>query len=167
MKKIILIGFACCGKSVVGKVLADKLGYAFVDTDCEIEKRSDLTVSEIFKHYGEKRFRQMESELLALLSKCENTVVSCGGGSVLADNFNIFAQNSVIVWLTATAPTVLSRLGNTSRPLFDKLSEQELDEFIGRRSAVYRDYAEAQFVTDDKTPQQVAEEICKYVTAKN
>ena len=60
MKKIVLIGFACCGKSTVGKILADKLGYLFVDTDCEIQSRSNLTVAEIFERFGEGKFRQME-----------------------------------------------------------------------------------------------------------
>ena len=163
MKKIVLIGFACCGKSVVGKLLADRLGYAFVDTDCEVQRHCNLTISEIFERQGEESFRQMESELLASLADRHDTVVSCGGGSALANGFDRFAANSVVVWLTATAQTVLSRLGDTPRPLFDKLSERELAQYVERRSAVYQTYAGVQFATDGKTPEQLAEEIYSYI----
>ena len=159
MIKIVLIGFAGCGKSTVGKLLADKLGYAFVDTDSEIEKNCQLTIPQIFENYGEQHFRQLESQLLTTLVEQENTVVSCGGGSVLAETFDAFAKNSVVVWLTASAQTVLSRFGSTPRPLFDKLSVQQLEEFIAHRSKLYKRYSAVELATDDKTPQRVAEEI--------
>ena len=166
MKKIILIGFACCGKSTVGKLLADRLGYAFVDTDCEIEGRSKLTVTDVFKLYGEERFRQMESELIASLANTADVVIACGGGSVLVESFKTFAANSVVVLLTATAQTVRGRLNGSTRPLFDKLSVQQLDEYIGRRHSTYEGYAEVQFSTDGKTPEQVSEEIYNYILSK-
>ena len=168
MKKIVLmIGFACCGKSTVGALLASRLGCKFVDTDSEIAKRCNLTVSEIFERYGEERFRQMEIALLASLADCQDAVVSCGGGSTLVDNFGQFAANSVVVWLTATAETVSRRLGDTPRPLFDSLSVEALAQYVERRSAVYKMYAEVQFATDDKTPEQVAEKIYSYIVCKN
>ena len=158
MKKIILIGFACCGKSSVGKILANRLNYAFVDTDCEIAKRSNLSVEEIFGRYGENYFRRLESELLTTLVE-DCTVVSCGGGSVLSENFNAFSADGRVVWLTATAQTVHERLGDVPRPLFDKLSVDELTEYMLRRNPFYEKYAHVKFATDCKTPEQVAEEI--------
>ena len=166
MEKIVLIGFACCGKSTVGKILADKIAYRFVDTDCEIERRSNLTVAEIFERFGENKFRQMENELLRELVD-NNTVVACGGGSVLTDNFDTFVQNSAIVWLTATAQTVRERLTDSiPRPLFDKLSVGQLQEYISLRTPIYAKYARVQIATDGKTPEQVAEEIYNKIISK-
>ena len=163
MKKIILIGFAACGKSSVGRLLADRLGCEFVDTDGELERVSNLAVSDIFKLYGEERFRQLESELLASLTDRINVVISCGGGSVLVDSFQSFAAHSTAVLLTATAQTVRDRLNGFTRPLFDRLSVQELDECIERRSHIYQGYADVEFSTDGKTPEQVGEEIYNYI----
>ena len=163
MKKIILIGFAGSGKSAVGKILANKLNCAFVDTDCEVAKRSNLTVAEIFERCGEARFRQLESQLLTTLVDADG-VVACGGGSVLVDSFNAFASSGVVVWLTATAQTVYERLGNSPRPLFDKLSVKELEDYMLRRVPFYEKYARVKFSTDGKTPEQVAEQIYIHLT---
>ncbi|MCH5152025.1 MAG: shikimate kinase [Clostridiales bacterium] len=158
MKKIILIGFACCGKSTVGKILANRLNCAFVDTDREIAKRSNLTVEQIFGCYGENYFREKENQLLKTLVD-GNTVVACGGGSVLADSFNAFSADGTVVWLTATAQTVRDRLGDVPRPLFDRLTVEQLNEYMLRRNPIYEKYAHIKFATDCKTPEQVAEEI--------
>ena len=157
--KIVLIGFAACYKTTVGKLLAEKLEYSFVDTDAEVERASGLTVRQIFDTYGEERFRQLEREQLVNLTNCSNTVISCGGGSVLADNFVEFARDSLVVWLTATAETVRARLGASPRPLFDGLTTKQLDVYIRNRAPLYKQYANVEISTDGKTPEQVSEEI--------
>lgn len=164
MKKIVLIGFAACFKSSAGKLLADKLGWKFVDTDSEIESKSNLTVAQIFDGYGEAHFRAMESELLATLATEQNAVISCGGGSALSDSFAQLATNSVVVWLTASAATIHKRLGAVSRPLFDGLTVAEIEECATRRSPIYERYASVRFATDGKTPVQLADEIYSYIT---
>ena len=163
MKKIILIGFAACYKSSVGKLLADMLNCAFVDTDMEIERISGKSVQQIFDTQGENAFRQMESQLLRTLTK-DNTVVACGGGSVLSPYFDEFAKDSIVVCLTASAETVLSRLGNASRPLFDGLTVDELRFYMQQRAPLYSKYGQAVFATDEKTPEQVAEQIYNFLT---
>ena len=169
MKKIVLIGFAACYKSSVGKLLADRLGYAFVDTDKEIERANKMSVQQIFEKYGESSFRKKESELLRtlnanLLAKPTNIVVACGGGSVLADGFDEFACDSIVVCLTASAETVHARLGSVLRPLFDGLAEDELNSYMQQRTPLYNKYANAIFATDGKTSEQVAEQIVDWIS---
>lgn len=161
--RIIIVGFAACYKSTVGKLLADRLKYAFIDTDAEIERASGLTVQRIFEASGERYFRQKESELLLDLAECSDTVISCGGGSVLADSFEAFSRDSAVVWLTATAETVLSRLGTVPRPLFDGLTVEQLDVCVKDRAPLYDKYAQAVFATDGKTSEHVTEEIYNWL----
>ncbi|MDA3886383.1 MAG: hypothetical protein PF638_12385 [Candidatus Delongbacteria bacterium] len=81
---IAMIGMPSVGKSFYGKKLAAKLNKAFYDTDELIEKRSGLSIREIFEKYGEKRFREYEEEVISELSSFENTIVAFGGGSILS-----------------------------------------------------------------------------------
>ena len=161
--KIVLIGFAACYKTTVGKLLADNLGCSFVDTDAEIERASGLTIQQIFDIHGEEYFRKLEREQLVNLTNCCNAVISCGGGSVLADNFDEFARDSLVVWLTATAETVRARLGAGTRPLFDKLTTKQLDVYIRNRAPLYKQYVQVEISTDGKTPEQVTQEVLMYL----
>ena len=111
MKKIVLIGFAACYKTTAGKLLADMLNIDFVDTDEQIEKACKMSVQQIFDRHGEAYFRKKESELLLTINndietKQADTVIACGGGSVLSFNFDELARDSVVIWLTAKAETV-------------------------------------------------------------
>ena len=157
MKKVILIGFATSGKSSVGKLLAKKLGAKFVDTDAEIERDCDMTIRQIFDAHGEAYFRQKENDLLLTLAPLQDVVIACGGGSVAAESFAQLAKGSVVIWLTATASTVKSRLGGVQRPLFDGLGERELQQFIDVRTPLYERYAEIAVPTDNLSVEQVAE----------
>lgn len=159
MNKIILIGFATSGKSSVGQCLADKLNAKFVDTDAEIERECGMTVQQIFDVHGEEYFRQKENQLLLSLADRPNVVIACGGGSVLAESFSQFAADSAVIWLTVTASTVKRRLGDTPRPLFDGLTEAQLQHFIDARTPFYRRYATLTLNTDDSTPEQIANEL--------
>ena len=168
MKKIILIGFAACYKSSVGKILSDKFNYNFVDTDEEIERICNMSVQHIFDTYGEAYFRQMESELLDKLNtdcfaKPINTVVACGGGAVLSSAFDEFAKDSTVICLTASADTVQSRFGKVSRPLFDGLTMDALNSHIQKRAPLYAKYAGITFTTDGKTSNQVAEQVYNWL----
>ena len=167
MKKIIIIGFAACYKSTAGKQLAEKLGYNFVDTDVEIECASGMSIRQIFDASGEAYFRKLESELLRSLKTRTDTVVSCGGGSILADDFDEFAQDSVVVWLTASAETVHARLGDSPRPLFDGQSVKQLSEYIQSRADLYKKYAQVEISTDGKTFEQVVQQMYTWLYAQN
>lgn len=156
---IVLIGFACSYKTSVGKLLADKLNYNYVDTDLMIEQTSNRSIADIFATQGEQSFRSMESALLDVVSTMQDTVVSCGGGSVLSRRFEQLTQNATVVWLMSCAETVYSRLGDSKRPLFDGKTVEELDTMIQQRTPLYHKYANITVSTDNKTSQQVADQI--------
>lgn len=160
--KIVLIGFAACYKSSVGKLLSTSLSLPFVDTDLQVESFFGKSISQIFSQQGESVFRNAEDTILQSLLG-SNVVVSCGGGLPLSDKFGDFCRNAVVVWLTATPQTVHSRLGNPPRPLFDGQSVEFLQQKMTERSPVYSRFATCVFSTDGKTPNEVAEDILNYL----
>ena len=156
--KIVLIGFACSYKTSVGKILAKKLGYDFVDIDDEITRLAGCSIKDIFTECGEKEFRNFESRALDSCYGIENTVIACGGGSATLKEFEALAKESTIVWLKVNAKTVFDRLDGTSRPLFDNLSISELDKILAQRNAVYALCAQDIAIeTDGLTSLQVSE----------
>lgn len=150
-----LIGFACCYKSAVGAIVARARGMRFVDCDALTQQLAGASVQELF-HRGEAEFRRYESAALDLLSDSDGTVIACGGGSVLSPSFELVARGATVVWLTASAATVKTRLGHTPRPLFDGLDERQLCDFIRLREPIYRKYAQLQLSTDGMSPDEVA-----------
>ena len=160
--KLVLVGFACAGKTTVGKLYAEKYNTKFVDTDSEIERRCGMSVGEIFAKYGEEYFRKQEAALLADLPD-NNCVISCGGGTPTVDCFAEFAADATVIWLKVSAPVVNARLGNVARPLFDGLTEAELAEKIAVRSKIYAEFADYVVDTDNFTPEVIEKIIARLV----
>lgn len=157
--KIVLIGFACSYKSSAGKLLAKKLNYEHVDTDKLIEQFAGKTVADIFATDGENAFRGLERQALLSLTDCDNVVISCGGGTATCSDFKLLANNATVVWLTANAATVRSRLGDVARPLFDGKSEKEIANLIEIRTPYYNQYADITVATDNLNSMQVADVV--------
>ena len=111
MRSIVLIGFMCTGKSVVGRRLARDLHFQFVDTDRVIEEKIGKTISEIFSEEGgEVRFRLLEAEVVREVVKRDRCVVSTGGGVALNQtNLDILSQYGTVVWLKASSNLILKR----------------------------------------------------------
>ncbi len=122
-KNIVLTGFMGAGKSTVGMKLAERLKMQFVDLDKEIEKVTGMTISQIFKRYGEIRFRSEESLMAAKLAKKENLVIATGGGTVLQEsNIDTFRENGLIICLEANPEDIFARVNRKkgTRPLLKK-----------------------------------------------
>ena len=113
-----LTGFMASGKSTVGPLLADQLGYRFVDLDWLVEARTARTVAELFAE-GEGAFREAEVEALTESTKGEGVVVATGGGTLVDPaNLALARAAGAVVWLRASEPATLERLGDaTGRPL--------------------------------------------------
>jgi len=108
---VALIGFMGVGKTVVGKALAKKLNWEFIELDSLIEQRVGKSIPEIFQQDGEIVFRQLEIEVIKKVSEGENTVIACGGGIVLNQiNIDRLRQKSRIVYLTASPAVILKRI---------------------------------------------------------
>jgi shikimate kinase len=142
ISRIYLIGMMGAGKSVTGRLLAEKLDYTFVDTD-ELVEAQGMTIPELFETKGEEAFRQMERDALVTCFKMHRTVFATGGGLPCHfDNLNAMLNNGVVIYLQASAKTLLKRLEAdlTKRPLLSASSDMrihEIETLLRQRKSCY------------------------------
>lgn len=141
---IFLIGFMGSGKTTLGKQLAAKLGYCFIDQDAVIEKHYQMTVSEIFAKHGEEEFRKAEHEVLQELVKRENCIIATGGGApCFHNNMELMNEGGFTIYIKVDPGTLIQRLktSHSTRPLLKDKSEAELLEYtqqkLNERSPFY------------------------------
>ena len=166
MKNIILIGFMGCGKSSVGRRLAQTLNCDFLDTDELIEKEQGKSISEIFANEGEAAFREMETECLRRLLNREGDgfVLSVGGGLPVREvNRNLLKELGTVVLLSVSAEVVYKRLRNDkTRPLLqDKNPRGRIEDLMNARKGFYEDAAEYVVNVDEKNFGEIIDEIIK------
>lgn len=136
-QNIALIGMPGCGKTTVGRALADLLGRPFYDADEQIETRAGRKIPDIFAQDGEAAFRRLETEVLAELSRQSGAVIATGGGVVTREeNRDLLRQNSTIVWLQRD----LHSLPLAGRPVSQS---RPLDELAAERMPLYRAWSDA------------------------
>ena len=155
MENIVLIGMPGCGKTTVGKALADKLGRQFFDADAEIAKKANMSIPEIFAKEGEDGFRSREIKVLSELGKQSGLVIATGGGCVtFSINHSFLHQNGRIFWLKRD----ISQLPTDGRPLSQK---GNLEEMYRIRKPLYEKFADViiENETVEKTVQQIMEAI--------
>ena len=159
---ISLIGFMASGKTTVGKELASRLDYEFIDLDQYIEDVTGMKVQEIFKQKGENHFRFLEKIFLKkLLRQYDELVISPGGGIVLDKNNISLLKNKTLPFLLKANPkTILERIDDISkRPLLDKDNpEKTIRSLLNRREKYYDQFSNV-IETNHKTPEQIVEEI--------
>jgi shikimate kinase len=148
-----LSGFMAVGKSTVGRLLSQRLELPFLDLDAHIQADARETIPEIFATRGEAGFRALERAALASVAAHPTQVVALGGGALVDDESRALARRSgVVLTLSAGPETLRSRGGDgAGRPLF-----HDLEARLADRAAAYAD-ADAQVVTDDRSPEQVAD----------
>jgi shikimate kinase len=163
---VVLIGFRCAGKSSVGKSLADKLAREFVDCDEYIERKTQLSIREIFEKWGESHFRSLESEAIAELAKLDGKIIATGGGAVLKHkNIQVLKRHGTIFYLEVTPEASFERMQADAstrerRPsLTDKDPLTEIREQIEFRQPYYREGADFTVLTDGKKVEDVVTEI--------
>lgn len=159
---ISLIGFMASGKTTVGKQLAERLDYEFIDLDQYIENITKRKVKDIFNKKGEKHFRSLEKKSLKkVLKKADNLVISPGGGIVLEQtNIALLKKKTVPFLLKVSPETILKRIDEISeRPLLDYDSPAETVKKLLDKRKKYYDQFNNVVVTDSKKPEQIVGEI--------
>ena len=154
---IFLIGFMGSGKTTVGRVLAERLGWSFADLDELIVRSAGLSVAEIFAREGEEGFRRRETEAVRTAAAGQRSVVATGGGAACRDdNLALMLGSGRVVALAVSAAEAVRRTGSRSgRPLLDG-SVDPLAAATALLSARQAFYARAhlQVETDGRTPDQ-------------
>jgi shikimate kinase len=172
MNNIILIGMKACGKSTVGKLLAQKLEIEFIELDIEVEKahllskKESLNFREIFKKHGGDYFRKLESEVLKDIFQEKNAkkfILSCGGGTPLNDNNQkILKSLGNVIFLDAEKIILLPRILKHGIPVFFPFQndpEKSLDELLKKRKPVYEKTADKTISFNKETPEEIANKI--------
>ena len=162
-RPIWLVGMMGAGKSAVGPLLAQSLGRRFIDSDAEIERSAGMSVSEIFSIEGERAFRERERQVVEELSGGTD-VVALGGGTIAQPGAaTLLERAGTVVYLKASASTLLSRLGDGSdRPLLHGLTPAvrlaRLESLLAERASAY-ETAAIEVDTEGRTLEAVVEEI--------
>jgi shikimate kinase len=160
---LVLIGYRGTGKSVVGRIVSQRLNMDYVGMDAQIVARAGISIPEIVERHGWPKFRDLESELAVELSQQDNLVIDTGGGVIeRPENMAALEVDGCIVWLTASVETIVARIqDDTQRPALveGKTFTEEVAEVLEARTAKYKNASQYQVSTDDLTPEQVAEQV--------
>ncbi len=156
MKPLFLVGYMGCGKSTIGRKLAQRTRLPFVDTDALVEEREGATVYDIFRYEGEERFREIEREVLEQTIASGAAVVSTGGGlPTWRDNMARMNEAGRTIYLRRSAENIASRLspyGRQKRPRLRGLNDEELVTFMRQDMAARAAcYEAASLVLDCET----------------
>jgi len=134
-----LIGMMGAGKTTIGRKLAHRIGYRFLDTDALIEQSAGTSIPEIFASEGEVAFRDLETQVLAQVSAHTSLVVATGGGVVTQPMNWSYLRHGVVIWLDVPNQVLMSRLsGDTNRPLLQDVDLWEkLEGLLRDRQKLY------------------------------
>jgi shikimate kinase len=176
-ERVYLTGFMGSGKSTIGPILANTIGYDFVDVDRSIESATGKTINRIFREHGEEYFRTLERTLIAQLSVAPHVVVSLGGGTIAdRENFRVISSSGILVYLKTTPEQLFRRLHHKSdRPVLrteegEQLPEEELRTRILNLYTLREPYyakADIMIQTDEvkvgKTVDQLVRKLSRYI----
>jgi shikimate kinase len=166
---VFLIGYRCTGKSTVGRLLAERLGWAFLDLDEVLEERQGQTIRSLFERHGEAGFRRMESALLEETCRLRQHVIATGGGAILdPKNRKCLRMSGKVALLAADPRTVWHRLQNDPatadrRPNLTQGGLEEIEQVLRLREPFYRECADCTVDTANRSPDEVASLILAHL----
>lgn len=158
-RPVFFVGFMGAGKTSVSRKVARLAGMSSIDLDSYIERRSDKPIKDIFAESGEESFRALETATLRELAQGEPTLISCGGGIVLAPaNRDILKTSGFVVYLQVTADEAASRISDIStRPLFG--NPEQARRTIAERLPLYEEVADVCLDTSRRSTGSLAHEV--------
>lgn len=153
-----LVGMMGVGKTTIGRELATKLGYSFVDTDAVVSQVTGKSINQLFADVGEAEFRILESKVLSEVCAYTNLAIATGGGIVLRRENWSYLHHGLVVWLDVPVEILYARLAkDTTRPLLqDSDPLEKLRSLLQQRQPLYKQADLRISVTKQDTPQQVA-----------
>jgi shikimate kinase len=149
---LILVGFMGTGKSSIGRLVAKRIGFQFMDTDHHLESREGKSVAKIFSERGEAAFRDLETRTIESLAHLTRCVIATGGGAVLREeNRRLLRELGFVVALSAAPEVIYERVArNDKRPLVQTENPREtIKQLLAARAEHYREAA--QFTLDTST----------------
>ncbi len=155
---VALVGFMGSGKSTIGRLLASRLGYSFVDLDAVIEAESGRSIRELFAEEGEPAFRARESAALASLAGRRSLVLAAGGGAPITEQNRPFFRAAATFFLEITFEEFLERTARSKKRPLRRRSIEELKALYERRRPVYEALG-PRIPTSGRSPQEAVEEI--------
>lgn len=164
--KIAFIGMMGSGKSVISKLLAQKLNFEAAELDEIFVSQEKISISEFFKRYGEEEFRIKETQILKSTLEKENIIISTGGGVVLKEeNRNLLNQNDVLtIYLKTNPDTIYNRIKcDNTRPLLNVENKKEEIEKILLKREIFYSKAKKTIDTDNKTIDEILKEIEQWI----
>jgi shikimate kinase len=160
------IGYRATGKTTVAKLVAQQLGWDWIDADVEIERRAGKSIARIFAEDGEPAFRDLEAAVIADLCRRDRLTLAAGGGAPMRPESRLAMRAAgKVVWLLARPETILARMSGdvttaARRPnLTEKDPLAEIVDLLGRREPVYREAADFALDTEGRTPAELAAEV--------
>ena len=171
---VYLIGYRGCGKTTLGRQLAEKLRWPFVDTDVQIENEVGRSIRKIFADDGEDRFRQLEQLTLAsVAARAHSSVVATGGGAILrVENRQVMLDTGHIVYLRASADILWQRISQdpTTGQRRPNLSGcggyEEVVAILRQRKPIYEQLSQKTVQTDSQKPDDIVAEIAAWVKSR-
>jgi shikimate kinase len=162
LRRIVLTGFMGAGKSTIGRILAARIGWAFLDVDTHLENRTGATIPQLFERHGEARFRRLESSALASALASNYTVLALGGGAPEELTNRLLIEQTpatLTIFLDAPFPTLFDRcmLQDIARPVLEDPTAAQLR--FARRHPLYRRLAHLTFDTTAQTPEDTVEAL--------
>jgi shikimate kinase len=161
---VVLIGPPGSGKSTIAALLAERLQTTHRDTDTDIEAEAGKPISDIFVDEGEPHFRALERAAIAAALKDDGEVLSLGGGAILDPATRADLAGHTVVFLDVSLGEAAKRVGlGVARPLLLGNVRTQLRNLMEARRPLYVDVAKLTVTTDDKTPEQIANEILEHL----
>ncbi len=162
--QIFLVGFMGSGKSHTGRILAERLNLPFMDLDDWIEEKTGMSIAKIFESKGESYFRQLEAKSLRAIGQQDKVIIACGGGTpCFHQNMKWMNQVGISIFLDCSPELLFQRLqkGRLHRPLLKGKSDQELQQFIAKKTAErLPHYAKAKIhILQEKEDSQLSDQI--------
>jgi len=157
---LVLVGPPGAGKTTVGELLAKRRGVDFRDTDRDVEARTGTTIADIFVEHGESHFRDLERVAVRRALDEHDGVVALGGGAVLDPSTRDLLRGRRVVFLDVSLAAAAERVGlNRSRPLLAVNPRATLARLLDERRPLYVEVAAVTVSTDNRTPDEVADEV--------